>query len=123
MENAIPDAPWIVESWWTGPDPDYQETPYERSCPESFLDGADEEYGYRILGWILDTDSDDVEDPFPGLVSGGPSARVYDEPAKAAIPEGTAPMRCHLDDVGSFSTNEIAIYWNSITALVFAYFA
>lgn len=69
------------------------------------------------------TASDNVEDPFPGLVSGGPSARVYDEPAKAAIPEGTAPMRCHLDDVGSFSTNEIAIYWNSITALVFAYFA
>ena len=69
------------------------------------------------------TASDNVEDPYPGLVSGGPSARVYDEPAKAAIPEGTPPLLCHLDDVGSFSTNEIAIYWNSITVLVFACFS
>ncbi|MBO4695867.1 MAG: glycoside hydrolase family 9 protein [Lachnospiraceae bacterium] len=69
------------------------------------------------------TASDGVDEPFPGLVSGGPSARVYDPPAKAAIPEGTPPLLCHLDEVESFSTNEIAIYWNSITALVFAYFA
>ena len=69
------------------------------------------------------TASDGVEEPFPGLVSGGPNARPADEPARAVIPEGTAPLRCYLDDVGSFSTNEIAIYWNSITAFVMAFFA
>lgn len=69
------------------------------------------------------TASDGVDEPYPGLVSGGPNAHPMDEPARAVIPEGAPPMRCFLDDVGSFSTNEIAIYWNSIAVLVFAYFA
>ncbi|MBO7650618.1 MAG: glycoside hydrolase family 9 protein [Lachnospiraceae bacterium] len=69
------------------------------------------------------TASDGIDDPYPGLVSGGANAHPVDEPAKASIPVGTPPLYCHLDDIGSFSTNEIAIYWNSITAFVFAYFA
>ncbi|MBO7650438.1 MAG: glycoside hydrolase family 9 protein, partial [Lachnospiraceae bacterium] len=69
------------------------------------------------------TASDGIDNPYPGLVSGGANAHPVDEPAKASIPVGTPPLYCHLDDIGSFSTNEIAIYWNSITAFVFAYFA
>lgn len=58
----------------------------------------------------------------PGFVSGGPNMLLNDECAKAKIPEGTAPMKCYVDEYESYSTNEIAIYWNSITVLVLAYF-
>lgn len=56
-----------------------------------------------------------------GWVSGGPFRFFCDIAAKDAIPEGTAPMKCYLDDIGSYSTNEITIYWNSSLALVCAF--
>lgn len=68
------------------------------------------------------TASEEIEEPFPGLVSGGPNVRPCDDAALAQIPNGTPPLYCHADDVGSFSTNEIAIYWNSIAVLVLAFF-
>lgn len=60
--SDLPDAPWIVESWYTGNDPDYEETPYERSGRDDFLEGADSDYGWRILAWALDQDADAVDD-------------------------------------------------------------
>lgn len=69
------------------------------------------------------TASDGIDEPFPGLVSGGPNAHLMDAACRELIAEGTPPLRCHADVVGSYSTNEIAIYWNSVTALVFAYFS
>ena len=51
--------------------------------------------------------------PMPGWVSGGPFKNFMDPSALAAIPKGTAPMKCYVDEVGSYSTNEITIYWNS----------
>lgn len=64
------------------------------------------------------TASDGIDDPIPGFVSGGPNGHPCDEAACKAIAPGTAPQKCYLDDVGSYSTNEITIYWNS--PLVFA---
>jgi endoglucanase len=49
----------------------------------------------------------------PGWVSGGPFRTPADEAAIKMIPKGTAPMKCYVDDWGSYSTNEITIYWNS----------
>ncbi len=66
--------------------------------------------------------SDGIDDPIPGWVSGGPFRMPCDEPAMQAIPAGTPPMKCYLDHVGSYSTNEITIYWNSPVALLLAYF-
>jgi len=68
------------------------------------------------------TAADGIEEIMPGWVSGGPFRTPKDAAAIAAIPQGTPPMKCYLDDIGSYSTNEITIYWNSplifITAFV-----
>ena len=69
------------------------------------------------------TASDNIEEPFPGLVSGGANFYPCDDIARESIPKGTPALFCHIDHVDSFSTNEIAIYWNSITAFVMAFFA
>lgn len=48
----------------------------------------------------------------PGMLAGGPSAWLADEVAKKHL-EGRPPLKSYIDDVGSFCTNEVAIYWNS----------
>ncbi len=57
--------------------------------------------------------ADGIEKCMPGYVSGGPNKGRQDHVARKMIPEGTPPMKCFIDEVGSFSTNEITIYWNS----------
>ena len=50
----------------------------------------------------------------PGMLSGGPCEGLYDACAKEKLgPLNPAPLRCFIDDYASYSTNEIAIYWNS----------
>ena len=50
----------------------------------------------------------------PGLLSGGPCEGLFDACAKEKLgPLELPPLRCFIDDVASYSTNEIAIYWNS----------
>lgn len=48
----------------------------------------------------------------PGMLAGGPCAGLHDEYAKKHL-TGMAPLKCYIDAVPSYSTNEIAIYWNS----------
>lgn len=69
------------------------------------------------------TFADGIELPMPGWVSGGPFKTPCDEAARARIPEGTAPMKCYVDHVDSYSTNEITIYWNSPVAFMTAFFS
>ncbi len=57
--------------------------------------------------------ADGIERCMPGYVSGGPNPHRQDHVARAMIPESTPPMKCFIDEVGSFSVNEITIYWNS----------
>lgn len=64
---------------------------------------------------------DGIDDPMPGWVSGGPFKTPVDPDAVALIPQGTPPMKCQADVVGSYSTNEITIYWNSPAVFVTAY--
>lgn len=56
---------------------------------------------------------DGIDDPMPGWVSGGPFKNFMDADALKLLKKGTAPQKCHADVVGSYSTNEITIYWNS----------
>jgi endoglucanase len=52
--------------------------------------------------------------PPPGVVSGGPNSNSSpraDEPV--GPPKNCAPQTCWVDDVGSFTTNEVAINWNA----------
>lgn len=48
----------------------------------------------------------------PGMLAGGPSEGVQDEIAKEKL-SGNPPLQCYIDHEASFSTNEVAIYWNS----------
>ena len=55
---------------------------------------------------------DDIEEPWPGLVSGGPNIGLHDERAQT-LPKDLPAMKCYLDHVDCYSLNEITIYWNS----------
>jgi endoglucanase len=52
--------------------------------------------------------------PPPGAVSGGPNSNSSPRPDEpVGPPKGCAPQTCWVDDVGSFTTNEVAINWNA----------
>ncbi|MCL6632439.1 MAG: glycoside hydrolase family 9 protein [Alicyclobacillus herbarius] len=65
--------------------------------------------------------ADGVPEPVPGMLAGGPNRHRQDEAARAKLPDGTPPAKCYIDDEGSYSTNEVAIYWNSPAVFVSAY--
>ncbi len=65
------------------------------------------------------TAQDDIEEPWPGLVSGGPNVGLHDEMAQT-LPKDLPPMKCYLDHVACYSLNEITIYWNSPLVFVMA---
>ena len=57
----------------------------------------------------------------PGMLSGGPCEGLYDACAKEKLgPLNLPPLRCFIDEQPSYSTNEIAIYWNSTLVYVAA---
>lgn len=53
-----------------------------------------------------------IKKAMPGMLSGGPGTGLNDSVAKEKL-QGQAPLKCFIDHTGSYSTNEIAIYWNS----------
>jgi endoglucanase len=67
------------------------------------------------------TYADGIDEPIPGFVSGGPNRHPCDPDAIRLIPSGSAPMKCYADHWGSYSTNEITIYWNSPLVFTLAY--
>jgi endoglucanase len=66
--------------------------------------------------------ADGIDEPVPGLISGGPNQRFPYPMTREKLPEGTPPAKCYLDETFSADTNEIAIYWNSPAIFVGAYF-
>lgn len=48
----------------------------------------------------------------PGLLSGGAASGLHDAVAREKL-QGQPAGKCFVDDAGSYSTNEICIYWNS----------
>ena len=84
----------------------------------------DESYSYGgSTGYNRPTVADGIEAPIPGYVSGGPNYRPGDTMANAETLKGAAPMKCYVDSWKSYSTNEIAIYWNSPLVFVLALLA
>lgn len=51
----------------------------------------------------------------PGMLSGGPCSWIGDETMKDLFADkpAPAPAKCFADMMGSYSTNEVTIYWNS----------
>ena len=64
--------------------------------------------------------ADGMKEPIPGLVVGGANPYYLIDCGKDKYPS-LLPAKCYLDDVDSYSTNEIAINWNA--ALVFVLFS
>lgn len=49
---------------------------------------------------------------YPGMLAGGPCSGLYDAYAKEHL-QNMPGLKCYADAEPSYSTNEVAIYWNS----------
>jgi endoglucanase len=63
-----------------------------------------------------------LPNPPSGSLAGGPNSSIQD-PVAAKVLAGCAPQFCYLDDINSWSTNEITINWNSTLAWVSSFLA
>ena len=57
----------------------------------------------------------------PGVLSGGPNANPSDPEAMVPAIASRAPAKRYIDDIGSWSTNEVTINWNAPLAWVAAF--
>ncbi|WP_410821309.1 glycoside hydrolase family 9 protein [Micromonospora sp. 050-3] len=73
----------------------------------------------RIFGHQLDPN---LPRPPAGSLAGGPNAALQD-PFVAQLLAGCKPMFCYVDDINSYSTNEVAINWNSALAWISSFLA
>lgn len=64
---------------------------------------------------------DTVVDPVPGLVAGGPNQGLQDEIARDLLRD-KPKAQAFIDHKDSYSTNEVAIYWNSPALFVVSHF-
>ena len=60
--------------------------------------------------------------PPVGTVAGGPNSSIQDPLAQQKL-TGCAPQFCYIDDIQSWSTNELAINWNSALSWVASFAA
>jgi endoglucanase len=61
-----------------------------------------------------------LPNPPAGSLAGGPNSGLQDPVAQQNLP-GCAPAKCYIDELGSWSTNEVAINWNSSLAWIAAF--
>jgi len=67
--------------------------------------------------------ADNIFEPVPGLLVGGPNQYLSDPVLAAKFSSSTPPALCYVDDQGSYASNEIAINWNAPMVFVAGYFA
>jgi endoglucanase len=60
--------------------------------------------------------------PPRGSLAGGPNSSIQDPVAQAKL-RGCAPQFCYIDDIESWSTNELTINWNSPLSWISAFVA
>jgi endoglucanase len=60
--------------------------------------------------------------PPAGTIAGGPNSGIQDPFAQGKL-QGCAPQFCYIDDIQSYSTNEIAINWNAGLSWVASFIA
>jgi endoglucanase len=68
--------------------------------------------------------------PPAGAIAGGPNVGLQDPKAKRLLadyaakpPTPPAPQFCYIDDIWSWSTNEVAINWNAALSWVISFAA
>jgi endoglucanase len=88
---------------------------------QSFVSGygerASENQHHRHWAHQIDPST---PNPPAGAIAGGPNVGLQDPVAQQNLP-GCPPAKCYIDDIGSWSTNEVAINWNSALAWVAAF--
>jgi endoglucanase len=73
----------------------------------------------RIFGHQLD---ENLPNPPAGSIAGGANASL-DDPFAANLLQGCAPQFCYVDHIESYSTNEVAVNWNSALAWISSFLA
>ncbi|WP_051325438.1 glycoside hydrolase family 9 protein [Glycomyces tenuis] len=63
-----------------------------------------------------------LPNPPPGTLAGGPNSALQDEVAQEHL-AGCAGPKCYIDDIESWSTNEVTINWNAPLAWISAFLA
>jgi len=105
---------------------------YRLTGEKRFLDAAGEQLHYLLgrnpmgLCYVTGCGTDAIKHPhhrpsgflgkaMPGMLSGGPCSWLADETVKGLFTRESAPApaKCLIDMTGSYSTNEVTIYWNS----------
>ncbi len=96
---------------------------------EAALSGLDYVLGRNAVGYCFVTGmgnkspvnphhrisaSDQIEEPIPGMLVGGPNPHNVDQDCGSDQYEVIQfPAKCYIDKVCSYSTNEVAINWNA----------
>jgi len=85
----------------------------------SYVTGYGSEFSqnqhHRWMAQSLDASLPRVAD---GTVAGGPNSAIQDPVAQQAWPDGCTAQLCYLDDIQSWSTNEMTVNWNSALSWV-----
>ena len=90
-----------------------------RSYVSGYGEHASENEHHRF--WAHQNDAS-LPHPPAGSFAGGPDSGLQDPVALAQL-TGCAPAKCYVDDIGSYSTNEVAINWNAPLAWLAAFAA
>jgi endoglucanase len=72
--------------------------------------------------WYARQLNPDLPNPPRGTLSGGPNSSIQDPVAQQKL-QGCAPQFCYIDDIESWSTNELTINWNSPLSWIAAFVA
>ena len=72
--------------------------------------------------WYADQLNPDMPNPPPGTLAGGPNSGLQDPLAQRLL-TGCAPQFCYIDDIESWSTNELTVNWNAPLAWIAGYIA
>ena len=75
--------------------------------------------------WYAHSLDADLPRPPDGTVSGGPNSTAASsgDPVAGPLFQGCAAQFCYIDDIGSWSTNEITINWNAPMSWVSSFLA
>jgi endoglucanase len=72
--------------------------------------------------WYAHQLNPSLPNPPVGTLSGGPNSSIQDPVAQSLLP-GCAPQFCYIDDIESWSTNELTINWNAPLSWIAAFIA
>ena len=74
--------------------------------------------------WFAAQVDPDLPHPPVGSLSGGPNSSIQDPVAQRLFAaQGCAAQTCYVDDIESWSTNEITINWNAALAQMASWLA